>query len=63
MLSAQVKATPVQHIRHESIDEVENLPISNKRKISPNREPPDSSNPIEHVSEAKRAKHVIGEHT
>ncbi|KAH0952770.1 hypothetical protein HN011_011355 [Eciton burchellii] len=54
----EIKTIPVQHIRHESIDEVENLPISNKRKASPNphREPPDSSNPIEHGSEAKRSK-------
>jgi len=56
VLSIQVKATPIQHIRHESIDEVENLPISNKRKASPNRETPSSSNPIEHGSEVKRPK-------
>jgi len=51
-----VKAAPVQHVRHESIEEVENLPVSNKRKPSPNRDPPGPSNPVEHGSEQKRQK-------
>lgn len=56
MYSAQVKTAPVQHVRHESIEEVENLPVSNKRKPSPNKDPPGPSNPVEHGPEIKRQK-------
>jgi len=56
ILFAQVKAMPVQHVRHESIEEVENLPVSNKRKPSPSRDPPGPSNPVEHGPELKRQK-------
>ena len=55
--SAQVKVAPVQHVKHESIEEsIENLPVGNKRKLSPNRDPPSSSNPVEHGPEQKRQK-------
>lgn len=54
--SIQVKAVPVQPVRHESIEEVENLPVSNKRKSSPNRDLPCPSNPVEHGPEVKRQK-------
>lgn len=52
----EVKAAPVQHVRHESIEEVENLPVSNKRKPSPSKDPPGPSNPVEHGPEPKRQK-------
>ncbi|EZA62441.1 Transcription initiation factor TFIID subunit [Ooceraea biroi] len=53
----EIKPTPVQHARqHESIDEVENPSVSNKRKASPNRDPSGPSNSVEHGPEAKRPK-------
>ncbi|KYQ58343.1 Transcription initiation factor TFIID subunit 2 [Trachymyrmex zeteki] len=58
----EVKVAPVQHVKHESIEEpIENLPVGNKRKLSPNRDPPVSSNPVEHGPEQKRQKTNIDE--
>lgn len=52
----QVKIPPVQHVRHESVDEIETPPVQTKRKISPNRDLPGPSNSVEYGPETKRQK-------
>lgn len=53
--SPEVKIAAIQHVKHESIEEIENMPVSSKRKASPIRDPPNSSN-LEHGPEVKRQK-------
>lgn len=51
-----MKVVPAQHIRHEPIDEVENISISNRKRPSPNVDPLAPSNPVEYGPEIKRPK-------
>lgn len=51
-----MKPVPIQHVKHETIDEIENLPGPNKRKASPNRDPAGPPNSAEHGTEIKRQK-------
>ncbi|KAL6435232.1 hypothetical protein ACFW04_005360 [Cataglyphis niger] len=52
----EIKPVPVQHVKHETIDEIENSPAPNKRKSSPNRDPTGPPNSAEHGTEIKRQK-------
>ncbi|KAF7388812.1 hypothetical protein HZH66_009949 [Vespula vulgaris] len=51
----------IQHIKNESVIELDNISGANKRKASPNKDTPGPSNSADYIPEVKRLKQVNNE--